>query len=186
MKCDRVIIFIALLILSVFSKNTLGQSETVNWLSIEDAVIAQQNKPLPIMIDVYTKWCGPCKMMTSQTFSDKRVASYLNENFYCVKFDAESPDSVFFQGKLYANPDYKPNTPGRNGVHQFARFLNVSAYPTLYFFDEKLKALGPVTGYRTPAQIEIFLRYFSEKTYQTVRTPEEWQVFEQNFKATWN
>lgn len=186
MKFYNLFFSLTLVVLSACFDHVVAQSKSVNWLSIEDAVIAQQNKPKPIMIDVYTHWCGPCKMMTSKTFSDERVASYLNENFYCVKFDAESPDSVFFQGNVYTNPDYKPDTPGRNGVHQFTRLLNVGAYPTLFFFDDKLQALGPVTGYRTPAEIEIFLRYFAERTYLNVRTQEEWQVFQQNFKVTWN
>jgi thioredoxin-related protein len=186
MKNLRIKLSILAFSLCLFAMQGLGQSETVQWLSIEEAVDAQQKDPKPIMIDVYTKWCGPCKMMSTNTFGDPRVANYLNENFYCVKFDAESPDTVLFQGKTYMNPDYKPNTPGRNGVHQFTRFLNVSAYPTLFFFDHNTKALGPVTGYRTPGQIEIFLKYFAEKTYLKVRTPEEWQAYEQSFVVTWN
>jgi thioredoxin-related protein len=155
-------------------------------MSIEEAIEAQSDNPRPIMIDVYTKWCGPCKMMSNNTFTDSRLAEYLNANFYCVKFDAESPDTVYFQNKIYTNPDYKSETPGRNGVHQFARMLNVSAYPTLYFMDENAKGLGPVTGYRTPAQLEIFLHYFAEKTFLKVRTQEEWQEYEKNFVVTWN
>ncbi len=179
---------VALLIITVglFSFTKKEQPSGVNWMSIEEAIEAQQDNPKPIMIDVYTKWCGPCKMMSNNTFTDARVVEYLNEHFYCVKFDAESPDSVFFQNKYYKNPDYKPDTPGRNGVHQFARMLNVSAYPTLYFMDEKAKGLGPVTGYRTPAQLEIFLHYFAKKTYLTVRTQEEWQEYEKSFVVTWN
>jgi thioredoxin-related protein len=165
-------------------KNTI--SDAVNWMTIEEAVNAQDDDPRPIMIDVYTKWCGPCKMMSSNTFGDARVAAYLNEHFYCVKFDAESEAPVFFGGKEYKNPDFKPNTPGRNGVHEFARFLNVSAYPTLFFMDKKAQGLGPVTGYRTPAQIELFLHYFSEEKYLTVRTQEEFQEYEKNFVTTWN
>lgn len=158
----------------------------VRWMSMEDAVELQSVVPKPIMIDVYTHWCGPCKMLSTNTFGDARVATYLNEHYYCVKFDAESPDTLYFKGTKYANPDYVPNKPGRNGVHQFARFLNVGSYPTLFFFDKETQAIGPVTGYRTPAQIEIFLHYFAEEKYKTVRTQEEWTEYEKGFVVTWN
>ena len=138
------------------------------------------------MVDVYTKWCGPCKMMTQNTFNDERVAKYLNENYYCVKFDAESTDTVNFQGNIFTNPDFKPNTPGRNGVHQFARFLQVSAYPTLFFMDKNGNGLGPVTGYRTPGQLEIFLKYFSSEDYLRITTQEQWADYEKAFVVTWN
>ncbi len=169
-----------------FKSNSHLPSGDVKWMTIEEAVNAQLHTPKPIMIDVYTKWCGPCKMMSNNTFTDPRVAAYLNENYYCVKFDAESAEAVMFGGKEYKNPDYVPNQAGRNGVHEFARFLNVSAYPTLFFMDKKGQGLGPVTGYRTPAQLELFLHYFSEEKYLTVRTQEEFQEYEKNFVVTWN
>lgn len=169
-----------------FAFRSADDEGAVHWISIEEAMVAQAANPRPIMIDVYTKWCGPCKMMSQNTFSDPRVAEYLNAHFYCVKFDAESPDSVIFQGKVFRNPTYKPNTPGRNGVHEFARYLNIGSYPTLFFMDKEGQALGPVVGYRTPAQIEIFLHYFSEEKFKTVRTQEEWLEYEKNFPVSWN
>jgi thiol-disulfide isomerase/thioredoxin len=57
-------------------------------MSIEEAVEAQKKEPKKIMMDVYTKWCGPCKMMMANTFTNADVIEYLNAN-YAVKFDAE-------------------------------------------------------------------------------------------------
>jgi len=172
--------------LTADSKGSITSVEEVKWMTIEEAIVAQEEDPKPIMVDVFTKWCGPCKMLSKNTLEDARVSKYLSDNYYCVKFDAESPDTVFFANNLYTNPDYVPNQAGRNGVHQFARFLNVSAYPTLFFFDKKAQALGPLTGYRTPAQIEIFLHYFAEDKYLTVQTPEQWTEYEKAFVVTWN
>lgn len=158
--------------------------EKINWVTIEEAVELQKENPKKIIMDVYTKWCGPCKMMANNTFMNDDVAAYINENYYAVKFDAESPDSVHFKGKVYANPTYNPQATGRNGVNEFARYLNVGAYPTLVFMDEDANFLGPVTGYRTPQQLEIFLKYFAEGKYETIRTPEQWQEYESTFTGT--
>ena len=60
------------------------------------------------MIDVYTQWCGPCKMLDKNTFHHAEVVKYVNANYYAVKFDAESPDPVTYKDKTYTNPDYDP------------------------------------------------------------------------------
>ncbi|MFN4256425.1 MAG: thioredoxin family protein, partial [Saprospiraceae bacterium] len=46
-----------------------------------------ENKP--IFMDAYTVWCGPCKMMSNQTFPDAKVAELFNARFVNVKVDME-------------------------------------------------------------------------------------------------
>ena len=43
----------------------------------------------PILVDCYTAWCGPCKMMVSQVFTQKKLGDYLNGRFVCAKIDME-------------------------------------------------------------------------------------------------
>lgn len=163
-----------------------GQLASVNWMTIEEALEAQKKDPKPIMVDVYTQWCGPCKMMDKNTFHDGSVAAYLNENFYAVKFDAESPDAVTFQGTTYENPTFDPAKVGRrNGVHQFSRALGVSAYPTLVFLDEESNIIKPLSGYRTPPQLELYLKLFGTSAYKTIDTQEKWEDYQKNFVASW-
>ena len=40
-----------------------------------------------VLVDVYTDWCGWCKVMDKNTFSEPNVAKILNENFYPLHFD---------------------------------------------------------------------------------------------------
>ncbi len=62
--------------------------ETVKWVTFEEALKLQKKKPKKIFMDVYTDWCGPCKMLDKQTFQNADVVKYLNENYYAVKFNA--------------------------------------------------------------------------------------------------
>jgi thioredoxin-related protein len=159
--------------------------EGVTWMTVEQAVAAQKTTPKPIMIDVYTQWCGPCKKLAAETFGDKKVQEYLNSHFYCIRFDGECNEVVNFQGKTFSNPNYVPNQPGRNSVHEFTQFLGVNAYPTLFFMDDAGTPLGPLPGFRGPKEIELFLKYFGEGTYRTVKTQEEFSEYEKNFKGSW-
>jgi thioredoxin-related protein len=60
-----------------------------------------------MFIDVYTDWCGWCKKMDASTFQDINLAKYLNSNFYAVKLNAETSDSLSFMGKTYFNTQQK-------------------------------------------------------------------------------
>lgn len=158
----------------------------IRWMTMEEAQAAAKKAPKPLFVDVYTAWCGPCKMLDSRTFSDPRLAEYVNKHFYAVKFNAESGDPVTFKGQKLENPDYNPaNTGGRNGTHHLTYAIaNVNgriAYPTVVYLDSDLNVLAPVQGYMTPEQMEPILVYFGEGHYKT----QDYQTFMAAFKAKW-
>jgi thioredoxin-related protein len=165
----------------VLSSALFAQTSKVNWMTIEEATAAQKKEPRKILIDVYTTWCGPCKMMDSNTFTNADVVSFINKNFYAVKFNAESGTDVQFKGTTYKNPSFDPNARGRNGVHEFSRALRVSAYPTIVYLDENLEMIAPIKGYQSPQQIELYLKFFSSNTYKTVTSQEDWEAWQKNF-----
>ena len=78
--------------------STIGFAQTsITWLSIEEAEEMAAKAPKPIMMDIYTEWCGPCKML-SKSFEDEKVAAYVNANFYAVKFNGEQSESYGTKG----------------------------------------------------------------------------------------
>ena len=79
------------------------KSQKVNWLSIEKAQELQKKVPKNIIMDIYTDWCGPCKLMDKNTFQNPDVAQYLNNNFYAVKFNAEGNKKVSFKGREFSS-----------------------------------------------------------------------------------
>lgn len=142
----------------------------INWVSINDLPALQAKEKRKVMVDVYTSWCGPCKMMMKNTFTDKGIIKYLNQNYYAVKFNAEGNEEITFQDKTYKNPNYDPaKTTGRNGTHEFAGIAAVDgrlAYPTLVFLDEGLNLIGPLQGYRQADQLFPFLEFFKDEIYK--------------------
>lgn len=131
----------------------LGMSQDVKWLTLEEALVAQQKNPKPIFMDVYTTWCGPCKMLDKNTFVDPSVTAIINEKYYAVKFNAEGNDEVNFKGETYSNPGYDPNKKGRNSQHQFAQFLKVPGYPSMVIISPAGEIKETIVGYHTPENL---------------------------------
>lgn len=129
------------------------QAQEIKWMTIDEALAAQKKKAKPIFMDVYTDWCGPCKMLDKNTFHDASVVSFINENYYAVKFNAEGNSVVNYKGKKYSNPQFVADRKGRNAVHEFTLFLKVQAYPSMMVFDAKGDIKDPIVGYHTPQQL---------------------------------
>ena len=146
MKKLLLILFVALGTLAV-------QAQEIKWMSLDEALAAQRKVAKPIFMDVYTDWCGPCKKLDKDTFSDKAVIDHINTNYYAVKFNAEGNAEVNYKGKKYSNPQYVADKKGRNGVHEFTRFLQVRAYPSMMIFDAKGEVKAPIVGYHNPEQL---------------------------------
>ncbi|MCL4816642.1 MAG: thioredoxin fold domain-containing protein [Flavobacteriales bacterium] len=179
-------LFLAFLSLSILAlKNkTSEETKSINWVSFEEAIKLQEKTPKKIIVDVYTVWCGPCKMMMANTFTHPYIIDYINKNYYAVKFNAEGPDDVTVKGHTFKNPNYNPERANsRNGTHELASSIaavNGSiAYPTLVYFDEKLNIMQAIQGYQTPQQLEPILKFFGEDHYKTTK----WEVFYSTFKT---
>lgn len=159
-------------------------AQKVNWMTFDEALAAQQNNPKPIMVDAYTTWCGPCKLLDKNTFQNEDVADFLNENYYAVKFNAEGTEEVNYLDNVYTNPRHDPNKRGRNSQHEFAQAMKLRGYPSIVFFDEQGNYIQPLVGYKTPRQIEIFLKMIANGDYKDLTTTEKWQAYQDQFKYT--
>lgn len=122
-------------------------SEEINWLSIEEALVLQQQQPKKMFIDLYTDWCGWCKVMDQKTFTDKEVIEYIQNNFYAVKFDAEQREDV-----IIGDRTFKYVAAGRRGIHELAYALldGRPSYPAFVTLNEEMKKMGVINGFLEP------------------------------------
>ena len=91
------------------------------------APAAKENKYL--FVDVYAVWCGPCKQMANQVFTQEKVGDYFNKTFVNAKFDAEKGEGI-----------------------QIAKKYNVTAYPTFLILDAQGNEVGKIIGGAGPDQ----------------------------------
>ena len=174
MNYRNIIVLVFFLIVNKFSYSQVEETTSlIKWYSFEEAVELQKQQPKTIFIDMYTDWCGWCKKMDKETFQHPGIASYINANFYPVKFDGERKDTVVYNGKTYINEG-----EGRRPPHQLAVELlkGRMSYPTIVYIDDKFN-VNPIGGYMSPEKIEPLLIYFAERVHKSA----PFDDFEENF-----
>lgn len=145
---------------------TVVNAQHVNWVSMDKALelSAQSNKK--IFIDLYTNWCSWCIKMENTTFNNPTIASYLNEHFIPVKFNAEERGEIEYNGQSYKYVKY-----GKRGYHQLAAELSKSlgklSYPTIIFLDEHQQLIQPIPGFQDPENLEIIIHYIAGDHFKT-------------------
>src|SRR5210317_1659912 len=163
---DQILRFLLVAIILVALNDNVSAQETqlVKWYSIEEVQELVKKEPRKIYIDMYTDWCGWCKVMDKKTFTDPDIANHLNTNFYAVKFDAEGKENVDFK-----NQTFKFVAQGARGYHELAAALmqGKMSYPTSVFLDENLNIISPLPGYQKPEQLNPILEFIGEDHYKT-------------------
>ena len=173
------LILISFVLLSVYSFTT-DRSDSftnkVNWLTWEEAMDLSQVEQRKVVVAVYTSWCGWCKKMDKTTYNKTRIANYINNNFYAVRFDAEQREPIEFQGKVYK---YVNPSNGKRGYHEFASAMTMGrmSYPSTVFFDEKLDLIQPIPGFQDDQTFEMILTYFGDDYYKKV----PWEKYEKTY-----
>lgn len=173
-------VVVLLIVASIgFLKTSFAQEETVKWYSIQEALELNKTGERKIFIDVYTDWCGWCKKMDESTFSNPAIAKILNEEYYAVKFDAETNDTIDFAGQEFINEGGRSRSP-----HQLAVALlqGKMSYPSVAYLNEQNQLLTSVPGYLTPDKLEPILVFFAEDAFNS----KSFEDFMKDFKSNIN
>lgn len=95
-----------------------------------------------ILVDAYTEWCGWCKKMDKDTYSDPDIIKKINKNFVAIKFNPELDKTYFIDSTSYT---------GRE-LHAMLSKEYRTGYPTTYFILPQNNKLFINPGYEAPAQ----------------------------------
>jgi thioredoxin-related protein len=170
------VFFIIALMAVLFTAFRNYKKEKIKWFTIVELQAEYTKNPRPILIDVYTGWCGWCKVMDRETYTNDNVVSYVNEHYYAVKLDAEIKDSVLWGNRKFGyNPD--------NRVNDLAVYLlgGQMSYPTTVFLPALTDRPAPLAGYLKPNEIEAPLKFFGDGAYKTKNFPEFMKTFNNNW-----
>lgn len=176
------ILTVLLLLCVIVISSPAQQSHTdgpVEWLTFEQAVERSKTEKRLVFIDVYTDWCGWCKVMDKNTFSEPAVAKILNEKFYPVKFNAEQREDIKFDGKVFRFQAY-----GNGGTHELAAALlnNKLSYPTVVFLDENFGMIQPLPGYQKAPEFHKIIQFIGEGHFRKIK----WADWQKQYKSPYD
>ena len=122
-----------LTILAVALLASSGWAKDIEWQKNYDTALAQAKKDKKILlVDIYTDWCGWCKKLDRDTYSDKAVQAKVAKDFIAVKINPEK-------------------TPAGQKLQQE---FGARGYPFIAFVDADGKKLSQIGGY---VNAEVFL-----------------------------
>ncbi len=136
------------LIFSIFILSCSRQVVKMNFVKgpekpFEMALAEAKKQNKMVFLDIYTTWCGPCKWMDENVFTDARIAEKFNKKFINYKIDGESFD----------------------GVNLVLKY-NIDSYPTYIFIDASGNARHRIEGMMTT---ELLLQEADFATNLTTR-----------------
>lgn len=136
------------------------QKNTINWLTLEQLKDSMAVHPKKIFVDIYSDWCGPCKLMDNRTFPNKWVVKAMNESYYAIKLNGETHDTLEWNGKKYV---WKMVRDGK-GANALALEIGMEAgtlsYPTIVILDEKYSLIYRYPSYLTATLLEeVLIQY---------------------------
>jgi thioredoxin-related protein len=115
-----------------------------------------------IFMDCYTTWCGPCKTMARETFTQQEVGNYFNPRFVNAKFDMEEDG---------------------DGT-QISREYEIMCYPNLLVLDADGNLLHRASGYKDAEEFIEFAKTAQDPSKRFMAVKADYEQNKNNKEKT--
>ena len=161
MKVFRYISFLFFFLGFFFSSpNISAQKPEIHWISFEQLEDSLNTHPKKVFISFYADWCSYCKKMDRVAFRDPKVISLLNSNYYAVKMDVETRDTIAFEGTEFINTEWGKQ---RQPIHQIPLLLasrkkKPFSLPATVILDTSFRVKKRYFEYLSPGKMKRILK----------------------------
>lgn len=129
----------------------------IQWVSYDVGLDRAEKENKHVFIDFTAKWCGFCKKMDAETFSQPEVIEMVNTNFIPVKVDGDSQKELNIDGFKITESNLTRQEFGVRG------------YPTFWFLKPDGTKLGAISGYRPASQMMEAFVFVKDAQYDTTK-----------------
>jgi thioredoxin-related protein len=127
---------------------------TVVWHNFNEGLKLAGEKRRPVVMDFYADWCGWCRKMEAEVFSDPDVAAKLSNEYICIR--------------LHTDRNYNETIKYKNHLltkQEFAAMLGVQGLPTVVFLDREGGLITKIPGYINKSMFLPLLSYIKDECY---------------------
>lgn len=156
---------IVLILGMIITMTITTQAQEIQWISWEEATRKMESEPRKIYVDVYTQVCGWCKKMDKTTYSNPKIISYINTNYYPIKFDAQMREDIELNGKKF-----QYTKMGRSGYHELAHTIlsGKLSFPSIVVMDTDLRVIQAIPGYRDVKTLDMILNFYADDYHKSM------------------
>ncbi|TAE87015.1 MAG: DUF255 domain-containing protein [Bacteroidetes bacterium] len=139
---------LVLLIATFIVTNSFKAAEEIKWVDFNTGYGIAQKKNKVMLVDVYTDWCGWCKVMDKETYAKSEIASIINADFVAIKFNPEIPNASY---------TYNGNTYNGKQLEQAISNNRIRGYPATMFINTKNNKSSLVVGFKNAEEFKTIL-----------------------------
>lgn len=152
-------LFLPCLILLLAHHTATAQTDSIHWLTFEQLEDSLALKPKKVFISFYADWCVYCKKMDAAAFKNQEVIFKLNTDYYAVKMNAETQDTIRFDGSAFTNRSVGKK---RNPTHDIALLLasreqRPFSLPAMVILNERFQVTDRYFSYLSPKALNKVL-----------------------------
>jgi thioredoxin-related protein len=146
----------------------------VEWFKFDEAVKQANTDGKHIMVDVYTDWCGWCKKLDAETYSNPEVRKVLDASYVSSKVKGDSGGPLKVKGQ--------PLVEGERTFLQFVATedvmttekeltrssFQITGYPTIVFLGADGRMITKIPGFQNAEQFKNLLNFIKDDLYQVM------------------
>jgi len=157
-KSISVLLFVVALMIS-----NQNYAQELTWLSWADGYAKAKTEKKIILLDVYTEWCGWCKVMDQKTYSQADIITLIGKDFVPVKLNPELDGTYEYEGTTYTGSELITKLSTVAGTA-------FSGYPTCFFVFTKDKTVKMEVGYKDATAFKTILTNYAPVTNEGTET----------------